>query len=206
MYSFSFGLLYFASRSFFLALFAMPTLLGNFSSVYPPVFFSFCSKVWSCCSEDLSIETEEDICEGWEKRPQRVTKTVARQREKARCFMSSTLPPSLYKNPLKYITPFSALWCQWRQGNFWPKDYRNHGPFVKCGNWLLWQLRKKWSKGEYRYIDVCLCVYWFSVVAYSSLWSTSCHNCDTIWVVATFLNQTICHCKINSRTYFFFLR
>lgn len=74
-----------------------------------------------------------------------------------------------------------------------------------CGNWLLWQLRKKWSQGEYRYVDVYLCVYWFSAVAYSSLWSTSCRNCDTIWVVATFLNQTICHCKTNSKILVFFL-
>lgn len=102
------------------------------------LFFHLCFSLLAVMSEAvalrqyLSIETEEDIYKGWEKRPQRVTKTVARQREKARCFMSSNLPPSLYKKLLKYVTPSSVLRCQWRQGNFfWPKDYRNRGPFVK---------------------------------------------------------------------------
>lgn len=66
----------------------------------------------------------------------------------------------------------------------------------------LWKLvtmpaQKKWSRGEYKYIYVHLCVHWFSVVVYSTLGSASCQNCDTIWIVATFINQTICHCKIN---------
>lgn len=41
-----------------------------------------------------------------------------------------------------------------------------------------------------------------SLLLCSVPWSTSCQDSDTIRVVATFINQTICHCKINLQIFF----
>lgn len=41
-----------------------------------------------------------------------------------------------------------------------------------------------------------------SLLLCSVPWSTSCQDSDTIRVVATFIDQTICHCKINLQIFF----
>lgn len=51
-------------------------------------------------------------------------------------------------------------------------------------------------------IDTWISAWTQSLLLCSVPWSTSCQACDTIRVVATFINQTICHCKINLQIFF----
>lgn len=70
-----------------------------------------------------------------------------------------------------------------------------------CGKLFSYQPRKK-EEEVIRYTWMYNSASTQSALLCSVPWSTSCQDYDTIGVVATFINQTICHCKINLRICF----
>lgn len=65
-----------------------------------------------------------------------------------------------------------------------------------CGKLFSYQPRKK-EEEVIRYTWMCNSASTQSALLRSVPCSTSCQGYDTVGVVATFINQTICHCKIN---------